>query len=1610
MGRIVFFDLEVSAKGQILDIGAINDVNETFHSSKIGEFLKFIDGCEYLCGHNIVEHDYKYLSSFIKKHYLLIDTLYLSPILFPANPYHKLLKDDKIDTNERNNPLNDAKKAKSLFYDEICAFNSLSEKSQKLYSELLSKDIHFEGFFKYVNFAASRFRIFNSFNADKLRDIFNGQICPNANIDKHFRYHPIEFAYACALISTNDRYSITPAWVLSNYPEVERIIQNLRNTPCNNKECPYCNKEFNAKYALKKWFGYDDFRKFDGQSLQEDSVNAAIQGRSLLAIFPTGGGKSLTFQLPALIQGETSRGLTVVISPLQSLMKDQVENLEKRGITDAVYINGLLSSIERAEALERVRTGKASLLYIAPEQLRSNTIERVLLSRTIARFVIDEAHCFSSWGQDFRIEYMYIGEFLKSFQEKKGNNTHIPVSCFTATAKPKVISDIKEYFFKTNNLILENYTTDSTRTNLRYTVLYKENDKEKYNQIRYLLEEKACPTIIYVSRTKTAERLAEQLIADGFKAKGFHGQMDKEIKIRNQEDFIENKFQVMVATSAFGMGVDKSDVGLVIHYEISDSLENYIQEAGRAGRDINSEAECYVLYNDDDLNKHFILLNQTKLTLSEINQVWKAIKALTNKRKIVRISALEVARKAGWEEISDVETKVKSALAALENAKMIKRGKNSPRIFATSIVPNNMDEASVSLNTSDKFTEEEKVNSIRIIKSLISERSHAKAGTADAESRVDYLADILGIETSKAINCIEKMRGIGLLKNEDDMTAYLRKNNSSILEDFAKVENLLIRYLTKDKEMNQGKGRQTIDIKDFNEYAIENGFKKSGLKHIKTVLFVWEIRNYIKRERTSTNKEYIDIRLNFETENLSEIISKRLSICKIIINHLALLTPETSTDSFSIVHFSVTSLKEVADRSLLGLTVSISDIQDALLYLSKTGIITIEGGFMVLYNKLQIERVADNKIRYKKEDYQNLNEFYKQRIQQIHIVGEYANLMVKDYNKALEFVKDYFKLEFAKFIKKYFDSSREAEISKSISSKKHKEIFGNLTPTQKAIIDDNRSQFIVVPAGPGSGKTYVLVRKLASLILLEEIKSEKLLMLTFSRSAASEFKNRLMELIGNAAKYVEIKTFHSYCFDLIGQRGSLEKSENVVRTAVEDIKQGNVEKSLITKSILVIDEAQDMSADEFALVEELIRNNEDIRVVAVGDDDQNIYEFRGSDSRYMKILIDRYNASVYNMLENFRSSRNIIAAANDYSKGIKNRLKHTEIVPTKNSLGKVCFIEHSSDNYQEAVVNEIISSVESGRKCVLTFRNDDALIISALLNKIGKKSKLIQSNDGFQLSKLAELHYLVRRVRELCKTDIKISPDNWEIAKSDTFCTFATSEVTPIIKNCIECFENEFPVTGNESRYHSDFERFINESSLEDFYTEKDDEIIVSTIHKAKGREWDNVFISLKDLTKIEEAEKRAIFVGLTRAKNNLSVHYSGEAFRHINWSSAKTYRDYTPYNEPTEILLQLGHRDVVLNFFKDKSSIIERLRSGQDLNIYIGAEYIYLQVNIDGTYHSIAKLSEKSRKYITELISKGYYPQKANIRFTVYWSDKNDNWIETPIVLPDIVMRKSQN
>ena len=763
-------DVEVGLKDhKIHDIGALKHDDTTFHKTSKEELFVFLNDINYICGHNIIHHDAKYLFANDTCHWILVDTLYISPLLFPERPYHRLVKDDKLICEQMNNPVNDCKKAKDLLLDEIACWNLLSKKKRVLFASLLKDKKEFEGFLSMVSAEYIHEGI-----PKLIKELYAGKICQHADLDMLINQYPCGLAYALALIDTTDYRSITPGWVLYNYPEVEFIVKLLRHTACH-EGCDYCHTQLDILYNLKTFFGYECFRTYEGEPLQERATQAAVEGKSLLAIFPTGGGKSLTFQLPALMAGRSVHGLTVVISPLQSLMKDQVDNLADRGITDAVTINGMLDPITRSLSIQRVQDGEASLLYISPEMLRSKTIERILIARHVVRFVIDEAHCFSSWGHDFRVDYLYIGKFIRKYQQKKKCKNPIPLSCFTATAKQKVIQDICDYFKQTLDLNLDLFASTASRTNLHYSVIHVESDNDKYLKLRELVAESDCPTIVYVSRTKRTKELAGKLTRDGYKALPFNGKMEADEKNANQDAFMNDQVHIIVATSAFGMGVDKKDVGLVIHYDISDSLENYVQEAGRAGRDPSLSARCYVLYSDNDLDKHFILLNQTKLSISEIQQVWKAVKYLTKHRMKVNCSALEIARQAGWDDsVSDIETRVRTALATLEQSGYLIRGNNVPHVYATGITVKNMDEARKRISASVLFGSDEIEKSVRIIKSLISQKHIAKAQDSEAESRIDYLADILGLSKREVISVVERMRQEGILADSKDISAYLQ--------------------------------------------------------------------------------------------------------------------------------------------------------------------------------------------------------------------------------------------------------------------------------------------------------------------------------------------------------------------------------------------------------------------------------------------------------------------------------------------------------------------------------------------------------------------------------------------------------------------------------------------------------------------------------------------------------------------------------------------------------------------------------------------------------------------------------------------------------------------
>ena len=1605
MDSIAFIDTEIEPKSrQILDMGGIKGDGCPFHSKSLAEFISFLNGTQFICGHNILNHDIKYIGRALQDAGInsgnIIDTLFLSPLLFPTKPYHALLKDDKLQTDELNNPENDSIKARNLFQDEIAAFEATDETLKQIFYLLLNDQKEFQAFFRFIAYTNE-----NTDLEQLIRRKFENEICEHTDLTKIISAYPIELAYCLSLIDSFVRHkkvhSVTPAWVLKNYPEVESIMFRLRNTPCMTG-CAYCNNALDVHKGLKRWFGFDSFRSYAGEPLQENAARAAVDNKSLLAVFPTGGGKSITFQLPALMSGENARGLTIVISPLQSLMKDQVDNLEKAGITDSVTINGLLDPIERAKSFERVEDGSASILYISPESLRSRTIERAILGRKIVRFVIDEAHCFSAWGQDFRVDYLYIGDFIKSIQEKKNLENGIPVSCFTATAKQKVIEDIRCYFREKLSLELELFSSKASRTNLRYKVLEKADEEEKYQALRNLIEAKNCPTIIYVSRTHKAYLLSERLTQDGFLAKPYHGKMEVQEKTANQNAFISGEIPIMVATSAFGMGVDKKDVGLVIHYDISDSLENYIQEAGRAGRDEQIVADCYVLFNEEDLSKHFILLNQTKLSFKEIQQVWKAIKEITRFRSTVSNSALEIARKAGWDDtVAEIETRVTTAIAALEDAGYLKRGQNVPRVYANSICSKNAQEAIEQINTSARFEGKQKEYAVRIIKKLFSSKSRKASNDEIAESRIDYISDHLGIVREEVLKVINLLREEGILADAKDLTAFIKKGENKnrshqIVAAFSRIEDFLLPIFEEEEK--------TFHLKEINEMAEANGCTDVNISRIKTIVNFWAIKNWIRRKNPVYSKNLVAVTCLQPKETLLEKLKLRHDLATFIVDFLYEKSRCNDTDDNTgkeeeLVEFSVLELKNAFKKwsGIFNRDVSSEEIEDSLFYLSRIEAIKIEGGFLVVYNRLSIERLEkDNKKRYKIEDYQKLNNFYESKVQQIHIVGEYAKKMVADYKGALQFVDDYFQLNYTSFLNRYFKGSRQSEIKRNVTPTKFRQLFGELSPAQLQIIKDRESKYIVVAAGPGSGKTRVLVHKLASLLLMEDVKHEQLLMLTFSRAAATEFKKRLLKLIGNAANFIEIKTFHSYCFDLLGQVGSLEKVDEVLKKTVENIKNGNVEASRITKTVLVIDEAQDMNESEFALIKTLMDRNEDMRVIAVGDDDQNIYEFRGASSKYLEQLIRENGAKKYELVENYRSKNNLVDFTNQFvTRRICHRLKNTPIVAKQTDNGKIKLVHYQSKHLIEPLVRDLLASGLVGTTCVLTKTNDEALQITGLLLNNGMPARLIQDSNAFSLLNLLEIRFFLAQLN-LSENVSIISEEAWGHAKQELKDKFRNSNKLEVCTILIEDFE----MTNPKQKYKSDLNIFIRESRLEDFFNGEGETIYVSTIHKVKGKEFDHVFLMLDDFQLSSDEAIRQLYVAMTRARQNLTIHLNSNYLDNLSAKNIERVEDAAIYSRPQELVMHLTHKDIWLDYFASRQYPISQLICGDDL-------IINNDECMNSNKQSVLKFSRKflERQY-ENLKAQNYELMRAKVNFIVYWQSEETKR-EIKIILPELYFER---
>ena len=1312
--RCLSLDLEVNKKDSRIRCfaGVRSDTGQRvlYRGGGLGRALAQLDaladGAECVLGHNLIAFDLPHLNAANPGLELLnlpvIDTLRLSPLAFPRNPYHHLVKhyqDPKLKRRQLNDPELDARLALEVFDDQRRMLREAAPDLLTAWHRLITPNP--DGGDQALDALFSELRgSYRPTDVEALASIdrqLDGASCATHGhqVMSEALTSGWALAYALAWLSVSGGNSVMPPWVRYQFPGAGQLVRRLRDTACRDPGCGWCRERHDPRKELERWFGFVDFRPEpvddDGRPMQKSIVEAAMAGEHVLGILPTGTGKSLCYQIPALSRHDKTGALTVVVSPLVALMADQVAGLEAHGIGSCVTVNGMLSMPERSDALDRVRLGDAGIIIVSPEQLRSRSLRRALAQREIGGWVVDEAHCLSKWGHDFRPDYRYLGRFLR---ESAGEGPVPPIMCLTATAKPEVTEDIIEHFRDRLGIELRVFDGGAERPNLMFEVM-QTSGGEKFAHIHQVLMSHLPPdspggAIVYCATRQQSEDMAGFLQLKDVAAEHFHAGLSPEVKKEVQRRFIGSELRAIAATNAFGMGIDKPDVRLVVHADIPDSLESYLQEAGRAGRD-RGEARCVLMYARDDVEFQFGMSARSRLTRSEIQTVLRALRNLDRRKRtdnVVVATAGEIlgeGRDETFERDSATDdTRVRTAVAWLEEAALLTREENVVQIFPSSLRVGSVEEARARLGKAP-IPESYRKQLLRIVELLIEAEPDEGVST-------DELMIASGLNSEGVRNALYQLEGLGIANNDMALTAYIHAGveRASLrrLDEAAALETALIDHM-RQAAPDHGKG----DSSSLHLRVAAQILKDQGLADPLPVR-LWRIVRSIAWDGRGEDggigsltvrkqdAETVRVTLQREWQALEETARRRREAAKLLLEHFLSCLPSGIRGTDLLAETTVGKLTQaiIADLSLRNRIRYPDKLLDrALLWLHEQEVIRLNKGLAVFRPAMTIRLQRRERRGFAQADFMPLALHYEGRTLQIHVMAAFAERGLTDLNGALRMAKDYFVLKEEAFLRRWLPGRRR-EIRRQTTIESWRAIVESLSnPVQQRIVADDRERTnVLVLAGPGSGKTRVLVHRIAYLIRVRRENPRGILALAYNRHAAVDIRRRLDELVGGDAWGVTVLTCHAMAMRLAGASftGSAERPDNemfreAVRHAVallrgEDLppEEADEQRERLLEGFrwILVDEYQDVGADQYELISALAGRTLDedagrLTLFAVGDDDQNIYAFNGTSVEFIRRFEADYGAKPIYLTDNYRSSGHIVAAGNAVIAPARERMK-----------------------------------------------------------------------------------------------------------------------------------------------------------------------------------------------------------------------------------------------------------------------------------------------------------------------------------------------------------------
>ena len=1563
--RCISVDLEVGKRdGRIFAFAAIDE--------ETGAALTFPKGClrgaglrealaqlddfaaegDCLVGHNLIDFDIKHLQAAAPDLRMLgmplLDTLRLSPLAFPANPYHRLVKhyqDGGLVRGQVNNPELDARQALVLLADERNALLRANPDLLLAWHWLTTKTGAFDGFDAFFAGLRGARRPVDAEAREAIDRILAGNVCVVRGQEattKEQTDWPL--AYALAWLSVAGGNSVMPPWVRHQFPAAGNLVRRLRDVPCADAGCGWCRERHDAAKELKRWFGFDGFRAEpatdDGRSMQQAIVETAMAGGHSLGILPTGAGKSLCYQVPALSRYDKTGALTVVISPLVALMADQVAGLEARGISSCVTVNGMLSMPERANALDRVRLGDAAILLISPEQLRNRSLRRTLAQREVGAWILDEAHCLSRWGHDFRPDYRYVGRFIR---ERAAASDPPPLMCLTATAKPDVVADIQAYFRDELGIEFTTFDGGARRENLDF-VVSPTDSAHKLNDIHQVLwadlpPERPGGAIIYCATRRNCEEVAEYLNRRDVAAAHFHAGLPPETKKNTQARFIAGELRVIAATNAFGMGIDKPDVRLVIHADIPGSLENYLQEAGRAGRD-RQFARCVLLYTLEDVERQFGMSARSRLTRREIHGILRALRNMDRKRQLNGEVVATPGEILVEDEDSDFErddatddTRVKTAVAWLEDAALLRREENRVQVFPSSLRVNSVDEARQRLAARTNLTPALRAALLDLVRALI-------AADPDEGITTDELMGVAGLDSAGVRHALHNLESLGLVANDTALTAFVHagiaRSSERRLQEARDLETSLIDHMREAAPDLEKGDRSVLHLR-----VTSQKLKDSGVSHALPDRVMRILRSISQDGRGDDRAEEgsggsIDLRRNDRESAtvtlrrgwsaLAHTAALRRSAAGILLERLLSVLPSGHRGADLLAETTMGALRSALadDLVLKSEGWDLGKLLDrSLLWLHEQEVIRLNKGLAVFRPAMTIHLSdepgpGERRRGFADADFEPLRLHYDEQRLQIHVMAEFAARGLDAMAEAVRLAMDYFSLERQAFVDRWLPN-RQAEIARETTPDVWRAIVGGLSPTQRRIVEDNREQTnVLVLAGPGSGKTRVLVHRIAYLLRVRRENPRGILALAYNRHAAVEIRRRLDELVGRDARGVMVLTCHALAMRLVGAtfaaaKGGVDRSGSdsafaeVLRDATAllhgeglppEEADAQRERLLAGFRWICVDEYQDIDPDQYELISALAGRTLDeadskLTLFAVGDDDQNIYSFMGASVEFIRRFSDDYAARQAWLTENYRSTAHIIDAANAFIAPAGERIKKQHSIEIDRARrkhaaggewaardpvarGRVQMLPAGPDDRTQAVaaISELrrleALAAPAGdwdwRNCAVIARHWRTLDPVQSYCELEGIPAQVANYDASYFWRLRETRRLLTWLDDRGARLVNaMALESWAVAQPD-------GNWMDVLREAVSDFRLE---TGDAEIPVESFDEWLAEWGRE--LRRRQNGLLLVTAHSAKGREFDHVIILDDDWPKTGRGEdsdawRRLYYVAMTRARKTLAL------------------------------------------------------------------------------------------------------------------------------------------